>query len=166
MRMEFFEVVKRRKSVRKYTGKPIEKATIEKIVAAGIQAPYGTGEEYPVRYVAVTSKEAIKAVYDGMAAQDWHRFVLDAAALIVVALRTDIKGGVADAHASCENMLLAATALGLGACWIGAFNPEKVRDALALLDKHKVIAVLSIGPPAEDPEVVARPPVKDVLTYK
>jgi nitroreductase len=164
--MEFFDVVRKRKSVRKYTGRPIGKWLIERIVRAGIQAPYGTGEAYPVRFVAVTKKPTIKAVYGCMRAQDWHRFVLDAGAVIVVALRTDIPGGVADAHAACENMLLAVTALGLGACWIGAFEEEKVRKALKLSAKHQIIAILSLGEPAERPEVVERPPVKDMLIWR
>ena len=164
--MEFFDVVRRRKSIRKYSGKPISKSLIEKIVAAGVQAPYGTGEAYPVRFVAVTKKETIKAVHGCLRAQDWHRFVLDAGAVIVVALRTDIPGGMADAHAACENMLLAITALGLGACWIGAFNEQKVRKALKLSAKHKIIAVLSLGEPTEQPEVVERPPVVKVLSWR
>lgn len=164
--MDFFEAVRRRQSVRKYTGKPIPKRIIEKIVAAGIQAPYGTGEAYPVRFVVVTTKEGIKAVYDSLRAQDWHQFVLNAGAVIVVALRTDIPGGVADAHAACENMLLAITALGLGACWIGAFDEKKLRKALSLPENHKIVAVLSVGEPAERPERVERPAVAEVTMWK
>ena len=164
--MEFFDVVRRRKSIRKYTGKPIEKSVIEKIVAASVQAPYGTGEVYPVRFIAVTTKEMRVSVHACLGAREWHQFVRDAGAIIVVAMRTDIPGGVADAHAACENMLLAITALGLGACWIGAFVEEKLRKVLDLPENHKMIAVIAIGEPAEDPEPVARPPLSEVLSWK
>ena len=164
--MDFFDVVHKRKSVRKYTGRPVEKSVIEKIVAAGVRAPYGTGEVYPVRFIALTAKEMMTSVHACLGAREWHHFVRDAGAIIVVAMRTDIPGGVADAHAACENMLLAIPALGLGACWIGAFVEDKLRKVLDLPDNHKMIAVISIGEPAEDPEPVARPPLSEVLSWK
>ncbi len=164
--MELFDAIHKRKSIRKYTGKPVEKPLIEKIVAAGIHAPYGTGETYPVRFIAVTDKKTQTDVHACMGAREWHEFVRDAGVLIVVTLRSDIAGGVADAHAACQNMLLAVTDLGLGACWIGAFAEEKVREVLKLTQKDKVVAILSIGQPAEDPEPVARPEVDEVLTWK
>jgi nitroreductase len=51
-----------------------------------------------------------------------------------------------------QNMVIAAWNLGVGSCWIGAFNQKKVKENLKIPEKWKVVALLTLGYPAEQPQ--------------
>lgn len=72
---------------------------------------------------------------------------------------------ILDAAAAVQNILLAVHALGLGACWVGAYSDEEVAQALDLPKYVKPIAIIPIGYPAEKPSPPRRIPLES-LTFR
>jgi nitroreductase len=68
-----------------------------------------------------------------------------------------------DATIACTFSMLKVTDLGLASCWIGAFSPEKLAQALALPESSKPVAVLAIGYAAENPERTSRRNLAEVV---
>jgi nitroreductase len=62
------------------------------------------------------------------------------------------KWAVVDATIAMENMVIAAWTLGVGSCWIGACNEEKIKELLKIPDKWKVVGIVTLGYPAEQPK--------------
>jgi len=68
-----------------------------------------------------------------------------------------------DTAAATENLLIAATALGYGSCWVGAFDEDRVRAILDLPGRLRPVAMVPIGRPAERLEPSERRPRRDVI---
>ncbi|MFN3422548.1 MAG: nitroreductase family protein, partial [Armatimonadota bacterium] len=64
---------------------------------------------------------------------------------------------------ACAYAQLAAVALGLGSCWIGAFNDDAVRNVVGIPPNMRPVAILPIGVPADMPEPKERRPLKDLV---
>ena len=150
--MDFFDVVRARRSVRKYAPEPVGRDVLERIVAAGIEAPSGCNEQLR-QYVIVDDPETMEQLRGVSGA------LTGAPAAIV--LLVEPKGTpygefyVQDASAALENMLLAAVALGYGACWVeGALrgHEQAVRELLAVPEGLRVWSLMPVGRPAETPQ--------------
>jgi len=66
-----------------------------------------------------------------------------------------------DVAIAMQNMILAATALGYGSCWIGAFDPERVKEILGLPEAIEVVALTPLGVPADHPDPRPRQPMAE-----
>jgi nitroreductase len=163
--MDVFEAIGDRRSVRKFLSEPVPRADLDRIVRAGIEAPSGCNMQLR-RYVIVDDPgvvEQLRPLGGAMA---------ECPAVIVVVMQpaTSEFGEywVQDASAAIENMLLAATALGYGTCWIeGALrrHEDEARKILGVDEALRVWAMIPIGRPAEQPP---RPPKSipaDVIRY-
>jgi len=64
-----------------------------------------------------------------------------------------------------QNMVIAAWALGVGSCWIGAFDENKVKESLKVPDKWKVVALLTLGYPAEQPKQRKKKPIGELFSF-
>lgn len=62
------------------------------------------------------------------------------------------KWAVVDATIAMENMVIAAWSLGIGSCWIGGCNEKKVKELLKIPDRWNMVALLTLGYPAEEPK--------------
>ncbi|MCF7887350.1 MAG: nitroreductase family protein, partial [Candidatus Omnitrophica bacterium] len=111
--MDFWEVVKKRISVREYSDQQIDQEKLKKIVDAAHLAPTARGEEL-WEFIVVTDKKALEDLGD---ITDHGKFLKGAVAGIVV-LAKDTKYYLEDGSAATENILLAAASLGIGSCWI------------------------------------------------
>lgn len=158
--MDLFEVVEKRRSIRKFQPKPVATEDLRRILEAGRLAPSG-GNSQPWYFVVVRHPETKKAL--AMAA-DNQMFVADADTVIAALGDPTISAAELpyelsstripykqDPMIAVEHMILAATALGYGTCWIGAFNERKVKKILKIPESLAVIALLPIGVPDEDP---------------
>jgi nitroreductase len=158
--MKFEEVLRGRRSVRRYEKKPIPRELIIDLIAAAEAAP-SAGNLRARKYFVVTRPEMRRAL---AVASYGQRQVETAPVLLVVAAdieRSSSRYGdrgslfsLQDATAATMCLLLAAHNLGLGTCWIGAFDDEMVKDALSLEEHLLPMAIVSLGWPAEEP----RPP--------
>lgn len=118
--MDAMQAMLTRKSVKKYKPQPVEKELIDKIIEAGLNAPSGLNKQSPI-ILAVTNKE-LRDELSRLNAGDDPFFRADpfygAPCVLVVLADKSVPTRVYDGSLVMENMLLAAHALGLGACWI------------------------------------------------
>lgn len=118
--MDAIQAMLTRKSVKKYKPQPVEKELVDKIIEAGLNAPSGLNKQSPI-ILAVTNKE-LRDELSRLNAGDDPFFRADpfygAPCVLVVLADKSVPTRVYDGSLVMENMLLAAHALGLGACWI------------------------------------------------
>ena len=141
--MDVFEAISKRKSVRKYKTTPVEKKAIEKIISAGSQAPSGNNV-LPVEYIVVTNEKMRKKIANIC---DYGRFIADAPVCILV-FSKETKYYLEDGCAAVENILLAATTLGLGTCWVAGDKKHYSRifgNLLSIPTQFKLIALIAVG---------------------
>ena len=145
--MDALEAIKRRRTVREYTGAPIPRADLETIVDAGRLAPTGYNRQ-PWDFIIVTEQEMIGELK--IAAQWMEK----AGAIIALVLDPSTKFWVEDGSAAVENMLLAATALGCGSCWLQGYTEPLEEQFKALLNvpaEKRLLTLIPIGVPVAWP---------------
>lgn len=150
------ETLFNRKSVRKYTARPVEKDKLEMLVRAGMAAP-SSRDRRPWEFIIVTDRKLLDTLGDGL---PLARMLKETAQAIVVCGDT-IKSGNAwflDCSAAAQNVLLAAESMGLGAVWTAAFPyPDRmkiVQETLNLPGNILPLTVIPVGYPqgAEKPK--------------
>ena len=139
-----------RRSIRRYEKKDIPEKILNQILEAGRNAPSAANMQ-PLHFIIITNKEIKKKL-----STIFSRFLKDAAVVIVgcanIKARITGKWAVVDATIAMQNMVIAAWTLGVGSCWIGAFNEKKVKENLKIPEKWKVVALITLGYPAEQPK--------------
>ncbi|MFH1504384.1 MAG: nitroreductase family protein [Candidatus Omnitrophota bacterium] len=143
--MDFFEMIKKRCSIREYSKELIKKEDLEKIIDCARFAPTARGEE-PWEFVVVTDKKELSKIAD---MTDYGRFLKEASAGIIV-LCKDTKYYLEDGCAATENILLSAASLDIGSCWIaGDKKPyaDKIREYIGAPAGYKLISIISLGYP-------------------
>ena len=171
--LDLFEAVRLRRSVRAFTGEAVSDQEAEKLLEAARTAP-SAGNIQPWEFVVVRKTEAKRRLAEAALDQD---FIHEAPVVIVVCADENrsrkgygSRGAdlycIQDTAAATENMLLAACASGLGACWVGAFNEDEVRKALNVPRGVKPVAIVPIGHPAEKPEPRYRRPLKETVHHE
>lgn len=168
--MDFFETVHARQSVRAYQAKPVEPKQLEAILTAANQSPSaGNVQGYDILVVrdAATINSLAKASFNQM-------FIAQAPIVLVFCAdpaRSGAKYGAAgerlycvqDATIATAYAQLAATALGLATCWIGAFKEEEIAKVLGLSAGLRPIVMLPVGWPAETPPRTTRRSLDDLV---
>ena len=143
-------VIKKRRSIRKYTNQAVTDEQIRQLLEAAMAAPSADNIQ-PWEFVVVRDP----ALKRGMArTHPWSDMAADAAVVFVVCGDERVSNHwVEDASAATENLLLAATALGLGAVWVGIYpntsNEAHVRQVLGIPKEMRVLCLVPIGHPAE-----------------
>lgn len=143
-----------RRSIRKYTGQPVSPEQVRTLLEAGMAAPSGRNLK-PWHFVVVTKREKLDALGDVTKAWAMLR---EAPLAIVVCGDPSIseKYWDQDSIAATENILIAASMLGLGGVWLGCHPDSErmapVRSVLGIPDGIVPITVLSMGHPAEEKE--------------
>ena len=148
-------LLKERTSVRRYTERPVEREKLEQLIDAARFAPTARNEQ-PWEFVVVTRKEGLQKLAD---LTDHGRFIAGAGACIAVFCR-ETKYYLEDGSAATTYLLLAAEALGLGACWIAGDKKEYAQEVQRLLgvpDGYKLVSLISLGYPAERNPKETRP---------
>jgi nitroreductase len=161
--MDAICVLKTRRAVRAYTGQPVARDVIEEMVDCGRLAASAINIQ-PWEFVAVTNRGMLRRIAE---ATDHGKFIAGAAACIVLFCR-DTKYYLEDGSAATQNMLLAARAQGLGACWVaGDKKPyaDTIREMLGAPADFKLISLVPIGYPAEQP-VMEKRPLAEVLHWE
>ena len=162
--MELFEVVRQRYSVRAFQNVPVTEPAVTAILEAANGSPSaGNLQAYEIVRDAARKRELAKV--------SWEQFFLtDAPVVLVFCANPDrnrdkygTRGAelysIQDATVACAYAQLAATALGLGTCWIGAFNPVDVQRIINVPAAWQPVAILPVGVPAD----TAKPRVRRQL---
>lgn len=162
MSQNVIEAIEQRRSVRKFKPDPIPESFIQRILNCGLSAP-SAGNLQPWQLWVVKLPHLKAALAEAACGQ---RFVEKAPVVIVVVAepeRSAAKYGSRGANIYClqdtaaliQNMLLTATAFGIGSCWVGAFDEKTVGKVLGLSEGLRPVALLPMGYPAE---VLYHPP--------
>lgn len=163
--MDFFTVVNTRRSVRQFTAQPVPRADLEQIVAAAIEAPTGCNMQSK-QYVIVDAPALLEKIRPMSGAMK--------TAPAIIVLLTDAKPTpygefwVQDASAAMQNMLLAAVALGYGACWVEGgvrAREDELREILGVPAHLRVWTLMPVGVPESAPQRPAKPSAADVTHY-
>jgi nitroreductase len=167
--MEFSELIKKRYSVRAYKPDPVEDEVLNQVLEAARLAPTAANRQpFQLIVIPTAGREAeLNRIYR----KDW--FVQ--APLVICACAIPAQGWVrmdgknytdVDVAIVMDHLILAATSLGLGTCWIGAFNPAAAREVLGLPDGVEPIAFTPLGYPADQPKPKKRKPLSELVRYK
>jgi len=171
--MDVFEAIKTRRSIRAFTRQDVSKEAVTKLLDAARRAP-SAGNIQPWEFIVVRDPEIKKQL--SIAASD-QTFIEEAPVVIVVCANLilsargyGVRGSrlycLQDTAAAIQNMLLAACALGLAACWVGAFHEEEARKVLNIPSGVRPIAIIPVGYPAETPEARWKRPLSEVVHYE
>ena len=152
--MEFKELAKRRYSVRSYQSTPVAKEKLIDIIQAALLAPSAVNFQ-PWKFVVVTEPALLKQLH-GCYHRDWFK----SAPVCIVAIGDHDKGWRRptdnkdytdiDVAIAIDHLMLAATEIGLGTCWICHFNAEKCAEIFGLSPNLEPIAMIPIGYPSSD----------------
>lgn len=145
--MDALEAIRKRRSVRDYTGDSIPREDLETIVDAGRLAATGYNKQ-PWDFIVVTNQDMIGKL---KVASQWMD---KAGAIIAVVLDPSAKYWLEDGSAAIENILIAATALDYGSCWLEGYTLPLETEFKALLgvpDEKRLLTLIPIGVPVEWP---------------
>jgi len=157
MTKDVIAAIEERRSVRRFKPDPIPTATIGRLVDAARRAP-SAGNIQPWHFTVVLNEHLRRVL---AAAAYGQSFVAEAPVCVVVAAEPERSAArygergrnlycLQDTAAAVENLLLAATAYGLGSCWVGAFDEEELRRILGLPKERRPVAIIALGYPAEE----------------
>ncbi len=170
--MNFEELVKTRRSIRKFLSKEVSDELIMKLLEAARWAPSG-GNCQPWHFFVIKSKATLGQISEKVYKGEW---ITQAPVIIVVcakpsqsALRYGKRGGelycIQDTAAAIQNILLCAKSIGLGTCWIGAFNETICSEVLGLGDDLRPVAMIPVGYPVNGASTGSRKPISEIATF-
>lgn len=171
--MDVFEAIEKRRSVRSFEpNRNVPEELVEEILRCGCQAP-SAGNVQPWRFIVVRDEGLKRALAAAAQGQD---FVAQAPVVIVVcadlashSLSYGQRGvelySIQDTAAAIENMLLAATALELGACWVGAFREDEAARALHLVKDMRPLALIPVGYAAGETQTPRKMDCRRLVTF-
>jgi nitroreductase len=154
------DAILKRRSIRRYRKKSVDKSTIMELLTAGMYAPSARNEQ-PWHYIVIEDRETLNRI---MEIHPYASMLPGASFAILVcgdeALELSKGYWPVDCAASTQNILLAAHALGLGAVWLGVYpRPERqkgIREILELPAHIHPFSLVSVGYPAEEKGVPER----------
>ena len=149
--MEVLQAIRARRSVRSYRSEPIPDEALSRMLEAARLAPSAMNYQ-PWRFIVVRSQDKKDMIArSGI----FGRFLSQAPVVIVACGDTGSKYHVHDTCIALEHIVLAATSEGLGTCWIVSFNEQTVKELLKIPERFKVVALVSIGYPAAERDLVS-----------
>ena len=159
--MEVKTAIEERRSIRKYKTKPIPHDVLLRLLEAARRAPSGANRQ-PFHLIVVTDPEIKKGLVPLCKNQ---QFVDEASVFIAGIDDPQQKWNKVDLSIALDHLSLAAVEYGLGTCWVGAFDPEKLATYLGV-PKDKVVTVcISVGYPDESPEARSRKPMNEIVFW-
>ena len=167
--MDVLETIAARYSVRGYKPDPVDGETVRTVLEAARAAPTAANRQ-PFRLIVIHTEgreEELARVYG----RRW--FVQAPLIIAVVAVpgeawrRMDDKPyDEVDATIAMDHLVLAAASLGLGTCWVAAFDPEAAREVLGLPDDVEPLAFTPLGYPEKARSQTARRPLEELVRYE
>ena len=147
-----YQIMLARRSIRKYTNEPVAPEQVRRLLEAAMAAPSANNRQ-PWHFVVVTERATLDRLAE---AHPYGKMLFEATLCIAVCGEPEHGYWVQDCSAATENLLLAATEMGLGSVWLGvhpqADREHNVRDILGIPPRYSPLALISIGHPAEHKE--------------
>ena len=179
--METKDCIRGRRSIRRYTGEPISRETVEQIVALASYAPSWKNTQV-ARYTVVTDRAVIEKIANECVLGFTHNagIITGCSALAIQSILVKRSGYERDgsfsttqgthwesfdAGIAAQTFCLAAHELGVGTCILGVFDEKKVAEVIALPSTQAVSCMIPMGYPAETPAAPARKSVGELVRY-
>ena len=166
--MTVLETIRKRYSCRAYQEKCIEPEKLDSILEAARLAPSARNFQ-DWRFVVVTDSETKRRIAETTSGPE----VFAKAGAIIAAcsnsdyvMRCGQAIGPIDVSIALEHICLQATDLGLGTCWIGSFDPEKVRSTLGIPADIEIIELMAVGYPADSKPEAKREPMEKIMSFE
>jgi len=171
--LDVFGAIRKRRSIRAFTREDVSEEEIEKLIDAARYAP-SAGNIQPWEFIVIRDFRIKRKL--SVAALD--QTFIEEAPVVIVVCANEVRSGrgygsrgatlycLQDTSAAIQNMLLTACASGLGACWVGAFHEEDVRQILNIPMGVRPIAIIPVGHPAEKPEIRFKRALSEIVHYE
>jgi len=168
--MEVSDAVRVRKSVRAYDSKDIPEDVLARILEAGRLSPSANNSQ-PWHFIIVKDAEKRMA----LSKRTWTKFLTESPVVIVGCgdRKKAEKWYVIDVSIALQTMVLTATSEGIGTCWIGDFDEDRVRELCKIPENLKVVCLLALGYPREKFDLSRavtggkrRKPLSDIVSFE
>ena len=171
--MEVLEAIKGRRSTRSFTDEPVSEKDVKVLIDAARHAP-SAGNIQPWEFVIVRKLEIKRKLVFAALNQT---FIEEAPVVIVVCADESASASgygsrgetlycLQDTAAATLNILLTAYSMGLGTCWVGAFREEEVKEALAVPEGVRPVAIVPVGHVTAYPPNHPRKTVDEIVHYE
>ena len=167
--LSVFETISNRGTIRRYLDRSISQENLVKIIESA-RLSQSAANRQPWQFIAVTDASMKKNLSKASRSQE----SVSKAAAVVVCLANPseaakvgpFEGFLIDCSIAIENMVLASWELGIGSCWIGAYDERTVKELLEIPDAMRVVSLLTLGYPNEKPKAKNRKTLSDILHYE
>ena len=168
--MSVLDVIRGRRSTRKYKPDPVPEKVFLRVMEAARLAPSGKNLQ-PWHFVIVKDIETKQK----LAVASAHQYFIAEAPLVIVAcaypensyakMGRYMKSWPVDVAIAVDHLMLMAEEEGLGTCWIGSFREEEVKDILDVPEDVKVLALTPLGYPDEEPKDRGRKELEEIISF-
>jgi nitroreductase len=167
--MDVFTAIRQRRSVRAYKAVEVEEEKLKKILEAARLSPSASNRQ-EWKFIVVRNAETKKKLAKAAFGQSF----IGEAPVVLVGCGTESKAIMAcgqpaytvDVSIACSFMILQAHELGMGTCWIGAFKEDEVKKILKIPDFVRVVAMIPLGYPDEDPSQRSRKGLDQIISFE
>jgi nitroreductase len=169
-----FDLIQERGSIRKYKHTPIPSSDLQTILEAARRAQSAANRQ-PWQFIVVTDKTLLEKLVD---AAHWPdrppQSSVSTAPTVIICLADPemsrkvgpFDGFLTDLAIAIENMAVTAWQVGIGSCWIGAFQEDNVKTLLNIPEKLRVVSLLTLGYADEHPRPKKRKRLNDIIHYQ
>jgi nitroreductase len=166
--MNVYEAIKLRRSIRAYQERKIEEEELNKVLEAARLAPSASNRQ-EWKFIVVKDKDLKEKL---AIAADEQTFIGEAP-IVIVACATESESIMlcgqprytVDVSIAMSFIILQARELGLGTCWIGAFNESSVKEILGIPEYIRVVTITPLGYPDEDPPASFRKKMEHIVCF-
>mgnify|MGYP001058422690 CR=1 FL=1 len=167
--MDVFTAINQRSSVRAYKATPVEEDKLKKVLEAARLSPSSSNRQ-EWKFIVVKDKETRKKLAKAAFGQSF----IGEAPVVIVACGTESKSIMAcgqpahtvDVSIACAFMILQAYELGLGTCWIGAFNEDETKKILNIPEHVRIVAMIPFGYPNQPPSKKSRKRLDQIVCFE
>ena len=166
--MDVFQAIQLRRSIRVYQDREVEKEKLNKVLEAARLAPSANNRQ-EWKFIVVKNKDTRERIAEAASSQAF----VGQAPVVIVACATETQSIMTcgqlrytvDVSIAMSFMILQAQELGLGTCWIGAFDESGVKEILDIPDDIRVVAMTPLGYPSQDPAARPRKEVEQIVCF-
>ena len=166
--MDVLTAIKERRSIRKYSAKPVEEQKLQKVLEAARLSPSARNQQ-EWKFIVVKDSETRKRLTEEAINQPF----VGEAPIILVCCGTETESIMrcgqprytVDLSIATAYMILAAYEQGLGTCWLGSFDENKVKEILNIPEDVRVVSITPLGYPDESPAPKPRKELDEIISY-
>jgi len=171
--MDIFQVIRDRRSIRKYKDDPVEQDKIEQILDAARLAPSWKNLQC-WRFLVLRDQSKREPLLDAFPDGNPGKKAIAMAPVIILVCadpaESDVENGIAyyiaDTASAFENLCLAAHALGLGTCWMAWYDEAKIKQIFQIPKQIRVVGITPLGYPDQEPKPRPRKELSEIAFYE